>query len=167
MNLLDIILIIPLILGGIGGFRRGFFLELATLAGLILGVFLAAILADVAGQVIIAIVDWNPVPVKILVFVIVFILVLMLARALGAALTKFFKVVMLNFFNRLAGMVFGFIKYAFILSILLIFLNFLDQHIDILSDQAREGSYLYGLIEGFAPWVLPTKEQITIPTYQL
>ncbi len=167
MNLLDIILIIPLILGGIGGFRRGLFLELATLTGLILGVFLAAILADVTGQVITAIVDWNPIPFMILVFIIVFVVVWMLVRALGAALTKLFKVVMLNFFNRLAGMAFGIIKYAFLISLLLIFINYLDQHFDILSAQAREGSFLYPVIEGFAPWVLPPKEQITLPSYQL
>jgi membrane protein required for colicin V production len=70
MNTLDIIILVLLIWGGIAGFRKGFFLEAAALLGLVLGIYLAVIAADIAGRVFSGLVDWNPLPVKILAFIV-------------------------------------------------------------------------------------------------
>jgi membrane protein required for colicin V production len=163
MNILDILLVIPLSWGAYKGFRKGFFHEIAVLAGLVAGIFLAAILADTTGRIMEALVDWNTIPVKIIVFVIVFILVVMLFQAVGKLLERIFKAIRLNIINRLAGMCLGILKYAFVLSLLFIFINYLHQYIPVLSDTVKDGSYLYELIEPLAPMVIPEQDLIKLP----
>ncbi len=151
MNTLDFILIALLLWGGIIGFRRGFFREAAAFFGLVIGIFLAILLADIVGRVMTGMVDWNPLPLKILVFVIVFSLVVTLLWAIGASLTRLFKVVMLNMINRLAGIAFGVLKTAMLISIAFFFLRLLNEQWLLFPDASFENSIIYGMLEGFAP----------------
>ncbi len=41
MNVIDVILLLPLLYGAFKGFSKGFIFEVATLAGMVLGVFIA------------------------------------------------------------------------------------------------------------------------------
>lgn len=163
MNHIDLIIAVPLLWGAFRGFRNGFLMEISTLAGLVAGIFLAVIAADVAGRVLAGMVDWNPIPFRFLAFVIVFVLVVVLLKFLARVLENVFKAIHLNFFNRLWGLMFGIIKYALILSILMIFVNYLNPHITILSDEAREGSLLLPYIERLVHYVLPAREFIPLP----
>ncbi len=151
MNTLDFILIALLLWGGIIGFRRGFFREAAAFFGLVIGIFLAILLADVAGRVMTGMVDWNPMPVKVLVFVTVFSLVVLLLWAVGASLTRLFKVIMLNMINRLAGIAFGVLKTAMLISIAFFFLRLLNEQWVLFSDASFDNSIIYGMLEGLAP----------------
>jgi membrane protein required for colicin V production len=151
MNALDLILILILLWGGIAGYRNGFFREAASLLGLIMGIFLAIIAADIAGRVLTGMVSWNPLPVRIIVFLLTFVLIAMLLRALGDALTRVFKVILLNFFNRLVGFVFGLAKVALLLSLVLFLIRLLDQQWSIIPDSWIQGSLLYARMEGLAP----------------
>ena len=151
MNALDIILALVLLWGGIAGFRNGFFKEVAALVGLFLGIFLAIIAAVVAGRILSGMVSWNPLPVRILAFLVVFILVAALLRAVGAALTRIFKIVLLNFFNRLAGLVFGLAKVALLLSLALHLLGILDEQWAFLPSNWTQNSLLFARLEGLVP----------------
>lgn len=151
MNTLDLILILILLWGGISGYRNGFFREAASLLGLIMGIFLAIIAADIAGRVLAGMVSWNPLPVRIIVFLLTFVLIALLLRALGDALTRVFKVILLNFFNRLAGFVFGLAKVALLLSLALFLLRLLDAQWSFLPGSWIQGSLLYGRLERLAP----------------
>jgi len=153
MTLFDIILIILLLVGGVTGYRRGFFREAAAFFGLVIGIFLAIIAADVTGRVLGGMVDWNPTPYKIAVFVMVLTAVIVVLWALGASLTKLFKAVMLNFFNRLAGFAFGILKTAMIVSVLLFLARLLNEDWHIFSDQVFDNSKVYGLIGELGPWL--------------
>ncbi|MEE4177901.1 MAG: CvpA family protein [Bacteroides sp.] len=163
MNYIDLIIAIPLLWGAIRGFSHGFLMEVATLAGLIGGIFVALIAADVAGRILAGMVDWNPIPFKFFAFVVAFILVVILLKFLAKVLENVFKAIHLNLLNRLGGLVFGIIKFAFILSILMIFVNYLNPHIELLSEKAREGSLLLPYIEKMVHYILPAKEFIPLP----
>lgn len=163
MSILDILLVIPLAWGAYKGFSKGFFHAAAMLAGVIAGIYFAAIVADIAARVIIPIVDWNPMLIKIIFFVFAFLLIVIAFSALGALLTKLSKIVFLNIVNRVAGLFFGIIKYAFILSILLIIINYINKYNEVLTDSAKQGSYLYEYIEPLAPMIIPHKDLILRP----
>ena len=164
MNYIDIIIAIPLLWGAIQGFRHGFLMEVATVAGLVGGIFVAVIAADVVGRILAGMVDWNPIPFKFLAFVIAFVLIVVLLKFLARVLENVFKAIHLNFFNRLGGLAFGIIKFALVLSILMIFVNYLNPHITILSDEARQGSLLLPYIEPLVHYILPAKEFIPLPS---
>ncbi len=153
MNILDIILIILLIIGGITGLRRGFFREAAAFFGLVIGIFLAIICADITGRVLAGMVDWNLLPFKVAAFIIVFALVVFALWAVGASLTRLFKVIMLNFINRLAGMVFGVFKSAMLISVFMFLFRLLNEHWNLFSDGVFNSSRVYGVIDGLAPWL--------------
>ncbi len=158
MNYLDIILAIPLALGAIRGFRKGFILEVASLAGLIVGIFLAVLISDIIGLIIDGLLDVNIMTIKIISFIIIFIVVLMAVYLLGKIVERLFKMILPNIFNRIAGIFSGFVKTAFILSILLIFVNMLNANLEFLSETKRNNSLLYNPVSNFAPSLLPERD---------
>lgn len=149
--MLDIILGLVLLWGAIMGYRRGFFREAAAFLGLVAGIYLAIIVADVTGRVVSGMVDWNPMPFKVVAFLTTFALVVAALWAIGASLTRLFKVILLNFFNRLFGMVFGVVKTALLISIAIFFLRILNESLAVLPDAWFSGSQIYRLLEGIAP----------------
>jgi membrane protein required for colicin V production len=153
MNILDIILAVLLFWGGVMGFRRGFFREAAAFFGLVIGIYLAIIASDVTGRVVAGLADWNPLPFKVVAFFVTLFLVITALWAVGASLTKLFKVIMLNFVNRLAGIFFGVVKTAVLISVAFFFLRLLNEHVSLFSDSWFSESYLYNRLEGLAPWL--------------
>ena len=160
MSYLDLIIAIPLAYGAVKGFRKGFVIEVASLASLILGVFIAIIVADIIGQIAVAIIDWDPNIVKIVAFIIAFALVVLVVHLLAKTIEKLIKIAGLNLFNRIAGLAAGFLKIAFFISVVLILLNNLSEKSGgkIISDERREESVLYSRLENFAHFVIPNKE---------
>lgn len=135
------------------GYRRGFFREAAAFFGLVIGIFLAIIAADVVGRVVQGLADWNPMPFKVVAFFATFSIVVLILWALGASLTRLFKVIMLNIVNRLVGFVFGVIKTAVLISVAFFFLRLLNEQTPLISDDWFHNSYLYSRLEGLAPWL--------------
>lgn len=162
MNHVDFILAIPLAIGAIRGFSRGFILEAASLIGLVAGVFVAALFADITGKVILEMMDWNPMAVKILAFVISFVLVIVAVHIVARFIEKIFKVTGLNIFNRVAGVAAGALKIAFVLSVFLIFFNHLNRNNFLMSDETRDGSFLYNKVAAFVPSILPSRDFIVV-----
>ncbi|MFW6277724.1 MAG: CvpA family protein, partial [Prolixibacteraceae bacterium] len=62
---------------------------------------------------------------------------------------------MLGFINKLAGLAFGILRSALILSILLIVFDKIDEDVEILSKEAKTESRLYEPIRNFAPSLFP------------
>ncbi|TVQ10776.1 MAG: CvpA family protein [Bacteroidetes bacterium] len=158
MNHVDIILAIPLAIGAIRGFTRGFLLEIASLIGIIAGAFLAAMFGGMVAGVLSGYVDWNPDAIKIIAFVVVFILVIIVVKLIARIIERFFKLVGLNFLNRLAGLGAGILKIAFILSVVLIFFNYVNRNRAFMSEETQDSSYLYDKVAGLVPRLLPGSE---------
>ncbi|MFO8066081.1 MAG: CvpA family protein [Bacteroidales bacterium] len=160
MNYLDIVLAVPLAYGAIRGFYKGFIIEIASLASLIMGVFIAVIVSDIAGQVIVAMIDWNPLVVKILAFVIAFALVVFIVHLFAKSLEKIVKITGLNIFNRIGGLFAGLLKFGFFISVIILLMNNFSSatSISVFSKETKEDSFLYYKIENFAYRILPDKE---------
>jgi len=155
MNYLDVILGILLILSAINGFRKGFVEELAGLVALILGIWVAIHFSDTVGQYLINLFNFSSKHISIIAFIITFIIVVILINIVGAIVSKMVKTVRLGFLNRLAGLAFGMVKGALILSILLVVFHKIDKDVHIVSEQTKTTSRLYNPIKNFAPDVFP------------
>ncbi len=147
MNILDIIIAVVLMLGAIRGYQKGFFHEVAILAGLVAGVFLAILSANILGNIVISLFSWNIQVVKVVVFVIVFILVVALMRLFGTLLTNLFSALMLGFINRLAGLAIGILKWGLILAILFMLIDLIDHGNWLIKEETRLNSLLYPQLE--------------------
>ncbi|MFZ4706267.1 MAG: CvpA family protein [Bacteroidales bacterium] len=161
MNMLDIILAVFLLLFAIGGFRKGFIIGLATLAGLFLGIWAAVHFSGYAGHILKDVVHLHTTHLAMVSFIFTFLAVLILVFLLGKSLTSVVKIIALGFLNRIAGALFGIAKGCLVLSAFLYMLVSIDAGGHILSIQQRRESKLYKPIAWIFPAILPIlKEKI-------
>jgi len=147
MHTIDIVIVVILLLGAIRGYQKGFFHEIATLGGLVVGVLLAILASNLVAGVAETLVDWNIRVVKIVTFIIVFIAVAWLIRLLGTLMTKLFKALMLGFINRLAGFTTGLLKWGLILAVLLMVVEFFDHGSRLITEEMRQKSFFIPYLE--------------------
>lgn len=151
MNIIDIILFIPIIWFAYAGFKRGFIIELASLVALILGIYTALYFSFYAENFLEHILNMGPKYRPIVAFILTFIVVIVLVHLIGKLLERLINLVALGFLNKFAGGIFGILKGALFLSIVLLIINqFNDKFI---SEDKKEGSMLYGPVASLAPYL--------------
>lgn len=155
MNYLDLILGILLLIAAINGFSKGFVEELAGLAGLVLGIWIAIHFSDMVANFLADSLHWNFKQLSIVAFVITFVIVVILVQIIGSVVNKMVKAVHLGFLNRLAGVILGLAKGALILSVLLIVFNRIDKDVHIISRETKANSRLFEPVKNFAPGIFP------------
>ncbi len=155
MNFLDIIIIIPLIWAAYSGYKKGFIIELASLAALILGIYAAINFSYLIGDLLSDNINLQEKYINIIAFIITFIIVVFVVYLIGKLIEKFVNVLMLGFVNRIAGLFFGIIKAAFILSVLFYIINIFDEDQNLLTPKTKKNSALYDPIASFAPYIIP------------
>jgi len=154
-NHIDLILAIPLAIGAVKGFTKGFILELASLAGLVGGVYLAVIGANASAEFLSTHIDWNVHLIKITTFILVFVLVIVVVHIIATFLGKVAKMAGLGLFNRIAGIAAGIVKTAFILSAAIILFNYVNHERALMSVETQENSFLYDKIALVVPAIVP------------
>ncbi len=155
MNHLDIIIIALVALGAYRGYKNGLVMEIATLAGLVLGIYLAIIASGVVGLVARGMVDWNPVPFQIIAFMLTFALVIFLLKFVAILVEKVFKVLFVNFINKIAGIILGSVKFAIIAGVVLHLIS--ATGINLLPEKIRTDSCTYSKVTGLVYLFFPHK----------
>lgn len=155
MNYIDIVLGILLLFAAISGFRKGLIAELAGLAALILGIWGAIEFSDITSEFIVENFNWQSEHLSIISFAVTFVVIVILVHIIGGVVNKLVETVMLGFVNKLAGLVFGILKSALILSIILVLFDKIDEEVEILSSEIKTESRLYEPIRNFAPSIFP------------
>ncbi len=162
MNYIDIILLILLILAAVSGFKKGLVAEVASLAALILGIWGAIEFSYITSDFLVENFDLKTDYLNIISFVVTFVVIVILVHIVGNVVNKMLETVMLGFVNKLAGLVFGVLKSALILSILLVVFDKIDEDVHILPEKAKENSRMYEPIRSFAPSIFPFIENWSI-----
>ncbi|GAA4110584.1 hypothetical protein GCM10022393_07730 [Aquimarina addita] len=167
MNYIDIILGVLLLWGVIRGYSKGLFVSLASLVALIAGIYIAVHFSDVAGAYLAQYVDWQDGAMKLAAFAITFITIVILVSLAGKLLTKIADFAHLGILNKLLGATFGALKFAFIASVVIVFLDAGNRSLNVIPQETLSSSILYTPVRKFAPMVLPNildseKEEETI-----
>lgn len=155
MNLLDIILGIILIMAFIGGMKKGLFVTLASLIGLVLGIIGALYFSDFVAGYIYDWFNWSEQTVNIAARAITFVGIVILISWAGKFLTKMADFAFLGVFNKILGGVFNALIAAFIVSVLFMFFNFWNPTDYVIPEKKKDNSYLYYPIASLAPLVIP------------
>lgn len=155
MNFIDLILAIILIIAAIQGFRKGFIVELASLAALVLGIWGGIKFSDWTANFITDTTAFHSKYLSVIAFLVTFIIIVIVIHILGKILDNAVKVVALGFLNRLAGIIFGVLKTAVILSILLLLFDAIDQNVHILPAAQKSESKLYKPMKQLVPTLFP------------
>jgi len=139
MNFLDIIIAIPLCYFIYKGWRRGLIFEITTLVGIIVGVWACVHFSTWVAEALNIQGDSG----VLIAFFITFAAVVVLAYFLGKAIEGIFKMVKLNFVNKILGALLGMAKCLCVISILLNFILLVDTHQSILTPKVKEESVLF------------------------
>jgi len=172
INLLDILILIPLLLWAYQGYKKGLIISLASLAALILGLYFAFYFSDYTAGKLTEYFTISEKYLAIIAFVVTFVVVVIAVVLVGKIIQKFIDILLLGFLNKAAGAVFGILKGALYLSILFFLINYFDPHHHLIKDETRNKSLFYQPVESFAPFLyswlhldnldlqLPLKEDI-------
>jgi membrane protein required for colicin V production len=156
MALIDIFLLVPILWLGFKGWKNGAVMEFMQLAAIVLGIFIASKFSHFLGNYF----NFESEYIGILYFTITFIAVVCMLFFAGYLITKFIKMIMLTWLNRLLGIVFALAKTILILSVLMFYFNKIDREETIFPTEKRDDSLLFRPIEKIAPMVMPTLMQL-------
>ncbi|SRR5690554_5709415 len=154
MNTIDIVLGVIFVIAFFMGFGKGLLRSLASLIGLVAGVYGAMLFSGHIEVYLEKWFTWSDDLNRIAAFMIMFLLIMLLFSLLGRVLTKVADFMMLGIFNKLLGGVFNALKFAFLLSVVFMFINTSEEY-QILSQRDRDSSMLYHPVTLLAPAILP------------
>ncbi|PCJ80767.1 MAG: hypothetical protein COA49_08030 [Bacteroidetes bacterium] len=152
LPIIDIVLIIILIWGGISGFRKGLILSLASFVAIIAGALAAYYGSDAIAVELVTEVDWSQKQIAVASFAIAFLGVVLLVHLLAKVLEKALDIVALGFVNKISGAIFGMAKNALLLTFVIFGLKGLG---DYIPEDVDEECVVYPVVESIAPLVLP------------
>jgi membrane protein required for colicin V production len=156
MNIIDIILGVILLFAFYTGLKKGLFVTLASLIGLIAGVYGAIYFSNYAGAYLSNAFNWSEQVTNLAAFAVTFLAIVFVISLAGKLLTKVADFAALGLINKLAGGVFNTLKIAFIVSVIFMFISSSTSVSGLLiSEDKKDSSKLYEPIASIAPILLP------------
>jgi membrane protein required for colicin V production len=167
MNIFDIVIAALLIFGFVRGVMKGLFVEVASLAALIGGVYGAIHFSYFIGDFLKEAVSWDQEYVSLAAFAGTFITIIVTIALLGKMLTKLADFAALGVINKILGGVFGAIKIGLILSVVFIFFGKMNDTIPFVKKETLDESILYAPVKKIAPTIFPSiiknEDELVIP----
>ncbi|MCL5126826.1 MULTISPECIES: CvpA family protein [unclassified Algibacter] len=155
MGVIDIVLGALILFGLVRGFMKGLFVEVASLVALVAGVYGAIHFSDFAAEFLQTKTDWNEKTISITAFAVTFVVIILIISLAGKALTKLADFAALGVINKLAGGVFGALKIAVILSVVLIIFDRMNSTITFIDEENMDDSVLYEPVKSLVPMIFP------------
>jgi len=149
LNIIDLVLLLPIALSGIRGYRKGIIIQVVSFIALIVAIIICM-------KFTLAFTIWlkHIIPgVKYVAFfgyLILFVIAYLLIMLGGKLLEKAIDIAQLGLFNRILGMLLSMLMACFFLSLLF----WLADRVHLLPEKVRDTSFIYKQINGFAPWVI-------------
>lgn len=148
--------------GAVKGFFKGFIIEAASIVALIAGILGALLFASTIGDLLSTYFDFDTIPPTGIIFALIFIVIIISINILAKLLTNVIKMAALGLINRIFGSLFGGLKFAIMLSALLLLLDQLSFLFQYFDTTILEESILYDPIKNLGEilfeWLLDRKE---------
>lgn len=151
MNTFDLIILIPVLIGFVFGLSKGFIREILSLAVIFIGIYGSKLLSPIADSILTGVFSVSETIAKPLSFVVMFLLIAFTLMVLARSLDKLIDSASLGGMNKFFGGLFGALKYALIISLLLNVFHAIDSRIHILNEETKSQSMLYNPMLKLAP----------------
>jgi membrane protein required for colicin V production len=152
---MTILIIAVAIIGALVGFYQGALKQVANMAGIFVGLVIAVMLYEKFGKALANLTGTEQYTAEIIAFIAIVILLPLVLGWVASLLTKAFKVVHLNFINRLAGAVIGFVSYLFILSVAFNVYDFIQSNGGMKPEKLKERPALYYMLKQKSQKIVP------------
>ena len=146
MNLVDFLLIIIISWGVYKGFLNGLVKELASILGIIFGIFLAKNYYFILDKNILLMLDVEPKLISSMSLILIFVLTIVTFNILANISTKFLQLIALNLLNKIIGSLIGGVKSILILCFLVFIISKINQ-IQTIENNEMKTSIIYNEIK--------------------
>lgn len=154
MSYLDLFFGLVLAWGAYSGFSKGLIKELASILGVIVGVFLAKNYYPYLDIKLKPIFESEAGFISILSAILIFLLTIMVFKIIAKFLTKFLKIIALGLLNRIIGSVFGIFKTVLLLCILVFIFSNINNVTGIIKAEKLSQSFFYSKIEKINSFII-------------
>lgn len=148
MNIIDIIIVVFFGIGAYTGFKKGFILEIISLAAFFIAIILGIKLLDIGVDFVSNYIEGYDKVLPVIVFTVLFIGIIILLNWMGKLLKKVLNMTLFGSVDNFVGALLGIIKWALIISIFLwIFGSFGGK----INPEYTTESFLYTPVSSLAP----------------
>ena len=155
MSILDIILLICFIPAIVNGVTKGFIGQIVQLAAIVIGAWIAYNFSTIICKWILNYISMDGTLLKVLVFILVIVLVTVILNMVGNILTRMLKAISLGWLNVTMGVLFGMLKTALILGVLIMIFEALNSSFGLIDRSSLDSSKVYSILHGMTVKVFP------------
>ena len=143
MTWLDIVILVPLLIGVVLGLKRGVVTELFTILSVIGGFIGAKVWAPQVSHWLQHQVNWNGTICDVLAYALLFLAIAAALTVVGSLISRLLKAIKLGVVNRLLGALFGAGKWILIMFVVVFCVDKIDQTFHILKADLKSKSVVY------------------------
>lgn len=143
MSWLDIIILLPLLIGLVRGLMRGLVIELTAILAVVLGFIGTKLWGTLFAIWLLKQFAWPEAICTVVAYALLFLGITISLNLLAKLISKLFKAVNLSWLNRLGGAVFGIVKWAAIMLLVVLCVHRLDDQFHFFKEELKQQSIIY------------------------
>lgn len=159
MGFIDIVFTALLGYALYNGLKNGLFVEIASFASLIVGIFVAIKFSYVVRLGLEDVLKTNPKYIEIIAFAITFLLVVVAIHLLAKFFTGLFSFAHLGWLNKLGGAVFSLLKTILMLSVVISLFQKININNILVKEETLNNSVFYNPIQEVSKMMYPSIEK--------
>jgi membrane protein required for colicin V production len=159
MNYIDIILCIPIVWGLYKGFTKGLIVEAATFVAFGLGVWGGIHFSDLIASKLKTGFEWDSPYLPVVSFSFTFLSIVILIYFIAKLIQRMAEGMALSAFNKIGGAIFGALKFAMVMSVVIFVIDALEESYPMVSFKTKEESLLYKPVGKIAPVLIPSLDK--------
>ena len=150
MSWLDIIILLPLLIGLVRGLMKGIIAEVMSIAAIVLGLLGAKWWSAPFTNWLMQQFEWSEAASFVVAYAVLFAGIALALNIMARLLSKLFQKINLGWLNRLAGGVFGVAKWGIVILSLVLCLHSLDKQFQFLQPELKRQSVVYTYLTPYA-----------------
>lgn len=150
MSWLDILILLPLLIGLVRGLMKGLIVEVSSIVAILLGFFGAKYWSAAFASWLMQQFDWSETVRIVVAYALLFAGIALGLNIVARLLSKLFQKIQLGWLNRLLGGIFGTAKWGIVIVALVLCVHNLDKQFQFIQPELREKSVVYTTITPYA-----------------
>ena len=150
MTWLDILILLPLLIGLIRGLMKGLIVEITSIVAIIMGFWGAKWWSATFASWLMQQFEWSETACIVVAYALLFAGITLALNIIARLLSKLFQKIQLGWLNRLLGGIFGTAKWGIVIVALVLCLHNLDKQFQFIQPELKEKSVVYTTLTPYA-----------------
>ena len=150
MTWLDILILLPLLIGLIRGLMKGLIVEISSIVAILLGFFGAKLWSAAFASWLIQQFEWSETACIVVAYALLFAGIALALNLVARLLSKLFQKIQLGWLNRLLGGIFGTAKWGIVIVVLVLCVHNMDKQFQFIQPELKEKSVVYTTLTPYA-----------------